>query len=146
MITNFLPVLEKFAEAEQQYIKYFTQKGEKDVLAKVISNMKSTAEIQASQGVDSWLGYGVYLPAVERIFALHTGETEAQFLRRTQYPEGVVSAYTIVNHDIATLIAADKYNRIHQQNVPVNTSLWPLNNDGLCINLQNFPHRLKAKI
>lgn len=146
MITNFLPVLEKFAEVEQQYIKYFAQKGEKDVLAKVISNMKSTAEIQASQGVDSWLGYGVYLPAVERIFALHTGETEAQFFRRTQYPEDVVSAYTIIDHDIATLIAADKYSRIHQQSVPVNTSLWPLNDDGLCINLQNFPQRLKAKI
>ncbi|WP_347455747.1 hypothetical protein [Acinetobacter thermotolerans] len=65
MITKFLPTLEKFQDIEQQYIEYFTSKGEKDVLGRVISNMKSTAEIQASQGVDTWLGYGVYLPAVE---------------------------------------------------------------------------------
>ncbi|WP_257225207.1 hypothetical protein [Acinetobacter sp. YH12097] len=83
-INQFLPSLEKFAEAENQYIEYFTSKGEKDILGKVISNMKSTAEIQASQGVDSWLAYGVYLPAVERIFALHQGETEAEFFERTQ--------------------------------------------------------------
>ncbi|WP_347453964.1 hypothetical protein [Acinetobacter thermotolerans] len=64
-VTKFLPTLEKFQDIEQQYIEYFTSKGEKDVLGRVISNMKSTAEIQASQGVDAWLGYGVYLPAVE---------------------------------------------------------------------------------
>ena len=60
MINRFLPSLEKFEETEKQYIEYFTAKGEKDVIGKVISNMKSTAEIQASQGVDAWLGYGVY--------------------------------------------------------------------------------------
>ncbi|MCP0916230.1 hypothetical protein MUB05_06480 [Acinetobacter indicus] len=55
MINRFLPSLEKFEETEKQYIEYFTAKGEKDVIGKVISNMKSTAEIQASQGVDAWL-------------------------------------------------------------------------------------------
>ena len=39
-INQFLPSLEKFAEAENQYIEYFTSKGEKDILGKVISNMK----------------------------------------------------------------------------------------------------------
>lgn len=146
MISKFLPVLEKFQETEQQYIEYFTEKGEKDLLGRVISNMKGTAELQASQGVDSWLGYGVYLPAIERIFALHQGETEDAFYSRTQYPPDIVLAYTIPNHDIATLIAADKYSRIHQQTVPVNTPLWPLNDDGLCINFHDFPQRLKAKI
>ena len=146
MINKFLPTLEKFQPTEQQYIEYFHAKGEKDILAKVISNMRGTAEIQASQGVDAWLGYGVYLPAIERIFALHQGETEAEFYDRTQYPADVVNAYTLSNHEIATLIAADKYNRIHQHSVAVNTSLWPLNDDGLSIDLLDFHNRLKAKI
>ncbi|WP_333652562.1 hypothetical protein [Acinetobacter johnsonii] len=146
MINKFLPTLEKFQLIEQQYIEYFHAKGEKDILAKVISNMRGTAEIQASQGVDAWLGYGVYLPAIERIFALHQGETEAEFYDRTQYPADVVNAYTLSNHEIATLIAADKYNRIHQHSVAVNTSLWPLNDEGLSIDLLDFPNRLKAKI
>ena len=146
MINKFLPTLEKFQPTEQQYIEYFHAKGEKDILAKVISNMRGTAEIQASQGVDEWLGYGVYLPAIERIFALHQGETEAEFYDRTQYPADVVNAYTLSNHEIATLIAADKYNRIHQHSVAVNTSLWPLNDEGLSIDLLDFPNRLKAKI
>ena len=146
MINKFLPTLEKFQPTEQQYIEYFYAKGEKDILAKVISNMRGTAEIQASQGVDAWLGYGVYLPAIERICALHQGETEAEFYDRTQYPADVVNAYTLSNHEIATLIAADKYNRIHQHSVAVNTSLWPLNDEGLSIDLLDFPNRLKAKI
>jgi hypothetical protein len=50
MINKFLPTLEKFQLTEQQYIEYFHAKGEKDILAKVISNMRGTAEIQASQG------------------------------------------------------------------------------------------------
>ena len=146
MINKFLPTLEKFQPTEQQYIEYFHAKGEKNILAKVISNMRGTAEIQASQGVDAWLGYGVYLPAIERIFALHQGETEAEVYDRTQYPADVVNAYTLSNHEIATLIAADKYNRIHQHSVAVNTSLWPLNDEGLSIDLLDFPNRLKAKI
>ena len=64
MINKFLPTLEKFQPTEQQYIEYFYAKGEKDILAKVISNMRGTAEIQASHGVDTWLGYGVYVPAI----------------------------------------------------------------------------------
>ncbi|OTG82641.1 hypothetical protein B9T33_04110 [Acinetobacter sp. ANC 5054] len=145
-INQFLPSLEKFEKIEKQYIEYFTEKGEKDVLGKVISNMKSTAEIQASQGVDSWLGYGVYLPAIERIFALHDGETESDFYHRTQYPADVVNAYSIEGHDLATLIAADKYSRIHQQHVAVNTSIWPLNDDGLSLKLNEFPARMRARI
>lgn len=146
MIDKFLPSLEKFQNAEEQYIEYFSSKGEKDILAKVISNMKGTAEIQASQGVDAWLGYGVYLPAIERIIALHEGETEKNFYLRTSYPQDVVEAYSLSGHDIATLIAADKYSRIHQQMVSVNTALWPLNEQGLCINLNDFPNRLRAKL
>lgn len=146
MIDKFLPSLEKFQHTEQQYIEYFNAKGEKDILAKIISNMKGTAEIQASQGVDAWLGYGVYLPAIERIFALHAGESETQFYQRTQYPTDIVNAYTLAEHDIATLIAADKYSRIHQQNTAVNTAIWPLNDTGHSINLNDYPERIKAKI
>lgn len=146
MITKFLPTLKKFQDMERQYIEYFSSKGEKDVLGRVISNMKGTAEIQASQGVDAWLGYGVYLPAVERIFAEHAGENDTEFYARTQYPQQIVETYTIPKHPIATLIAADKYSRIHQQNTPVNTSVWPLNDDGDSINLNQYPNRIKAKI
>ncbi|MCH4242702.1 hypothetical protein [Acinetobacter gerneri] len=146
MINQFLPSLDKFLETEQQYIEYFNSKGEKDVLGRVISNMKGTAEIQASQGVDAWLAYGVYLPAIERIFALHNGETETEFYQRTQYPQDIVEAYTLKDHDIATLIAADKYSRIHQQTVAVNTSTWALNDQGRSIDLSEYENRLKAKI
>ncbi|ENV33145.1 hypothetical protein [Acinetobacter gerneri] len=146
MINQFLPSLDKFLETELQYIEYFNSKGEKDVLGRVISNMKGTAEIQASQGVDAWLAYGVYLPAIERIFALHNGETETEFYQRTQYPQDIVEAYTLKDHDIATLIAADKYSRIHQQTVAVNTSIWALNDQGRSIDLSEYENRLKAKI
>ncbi|MEN8281695.1 hypothetical protein [Acinetobacter gerneri] len=146
MINQFLPSLDKFLETEQQYIEYFNSKGEKDVLGRVISNMRGTAEIQASQGVDAWLAYGVYLPAIERIFALHNGETETEFYQRTQYPQDIVEAYTLKDHDIATLIAADKYSRIHQQTVAVNTSTWALNDQGRSIDLSEYENRLKAKI
>lgn len=146
MINKFLPTLDKFQEAENQYIEYFKSKSEKDILGRVISNMKGTAEIQASQGVDSWLGYGVYLPAIERIFALHQGESEQQFYTRTHYPKDIVNAYTIPNHEIATLIAADKYNRMHQTQVAPNTHLWELNDEGLKINLLDYSDRLKANI
>ncbi|ALH95903.1 hypothetical protein [Acinetobacter equi] len=146
MINKFLPSLDKFQDAENQYIEYFSSKGEKDILGRIISNMKGTAEIQASQGVDAWLAYGVYLPAVEKIMALHHGENEEVFYSRTGYPKEIVEAYTIPEHEIATLIAADKYSRIHQQSVPVNTSIWPLNDDGLSINLLDFKNRTKAKI
>src|SRR5690606_7824342 len=90
-----------------------------DILGRVISNMKGTAELQASQGVDAWLGYGVYLPAVEYIFARYKGENEVDFYIRTRYPQQVVAAYSLTEHDIATLIAADKYSRILHQLVPL---------------------------
>lgn len=146
MITQFLPTLEKFQTTEQEYIAHFESKGEKDILARVISNMKGIAELQASQGVDAWLGYGVYLPAIEYIFAIHQGESAEQFYQRTLYPSDVVEAYTLKGHEIATLIAADKYSRIHQQSTAVNTSIWSLNEEGLCIDLNDYPNRLSAKI
>jgi hypothetical protein len=143
---QFLPTLEKFQETEQQYIDYFTHKGEKDILGRVISNMRGTVELQASQGVDGWLSYGVYLPAVEYIIAMHQGETEIDFYTRTQYPTELVETYSIPEHPIATLIAADKYSRIHQLSTPVNTAIWALNNTGLKLDLNLFPQRLQAKI
>lgn len=146
MINKFLPNLEKFLIPEQQYIEYFQVRGEKDILGRVISNMKGIVELQASQGVDGWLGYGVYLPVVDYIFSQHKGESEADFFTRTQYPNELVKAYLIEQHPIATLIAADKYNRIHQQQKPVNTTVWELNDDGLTLNLADYPERLHAKI
>ena len=46
----------------------------------------------------------------------------------------------------ATLIAADKYSRMHQQQVAVNTSQWPLNENGRVLELNDFPARIRAKI
>lgn len=146
MYNKFLPSLDKFQETEQQYIDYFTAKGEKDILGRVISNMRGTVELQASQGVDGWLAYGIYLPAVEYIIASHNGESEADFYARTQYPEALVNTYNIHNHPIATLIAADKYSRIHQQTTAPNTTLWDLNESGLTLDLTEYPNRLQAKI
>ncbi|MFV5491328.1 hypothetical protein [Acinetobacter sp. ASP199] len=146
MINKFLPTLEKFQELEQQYIAYFQSKGEKDILGRVISNIKGTIELQASQGVDGWLGYGVYLPAVEHIIARYQGESDASFYARTQYPEDLVESYSIPEHEIATLIAADKYSRIHQQSIAPNTTVWPVNDDGVTIDLELYPNRLRANI
>ena len=56
------------------------------------------------------------------------------------------SAYSLDGHDLATLIAADKYSRMHQQQVAVNTSQWPLNENGRVIELNDFPARIRAKI
>lgn len=146
MIDKFLPSLEKFQETEHQYIEYFTAKGEKDILGRVISNIRGNVELQASQGVDGWLSYGVYLPVVEYIIATHQGETDEAFYQRTQYPKDVVTAYTISEHPIATLIAADKYSRIHQQSIMPNTAIWALNDTGRTLDLNTFPNRLKARI
>lgn len=146
MITQFLPSLEKFQETEQQYIEYFTAKGEKDILGRVISNIRGNIELQASQGVDGWLSYGVYLPSIEYIIAIHQGESEDAFYERTQYPREIVTAYTIPQHPIATLIAADKYSRIHQQNTAPNTTIWALNDSGRTLDLNDYPNRLKARI
>ncbi|WP_257225208.1 hypothetical protein [Acinetobacter sp. YH12097] len=57
-----------------------------------------------------------------------------------------MQAYSIKDHDIATLIAADKYSRIHQQHLPVNTSRWPYSDDGSSIDLNQYPARIKANI
>ena len=46
MINKFLPTLEKFQLTEQQYIEYFHAKGEKDILAKVISNMREPQQFR----------------------------------------------------------------------------------------------------
>lgn len=146
MIDKFLPSLEKFQETEHQYIEYFTAKGEKDILGRVISNIRGNVELQASQGVDGWLSYGVYLPVVEHIIATHQGETDEAFYQRTQYPKDVLTAYTIPEHPIATLIAADKYSYIHQQSIMPNTAIWALNDTGSTLDLNNYPNRLKARI
>ncbi|MDV4315838.1 hypothetical protein [Acinetobacter indicus] len=47
---------------------------------------------------------------------------------------------------MTTLIAADKYSRMHQQQVAVNTSQWPLNENGRVLELNDFPARIRAKI
>jgi len=145
MITKLVPDPEQLAPLMAHVRAVLEQKGETDPVAAVIKNMHINAQMQAKQGVDAWLSYGAYLPAVERVIALHGGETEEDFLARTQYPVNVVEAYSVPGDDLATLLAADQYSQMHKQTVLKNTGEWCLNEDEqYFINLYEYENRLKA--
>ncbi|WP_168416340.1 hypothetical protein [Acinetobacter indicus] len=95
MINKYLPNIEELAPIADNIRAVLTERGSKDVLGTVIENIKGNAEMLAKHKIDAWLGYGVYLPAVERVIALHGGESETDFYMRTQYPVNVVEAYTV---------------------------------------------------
>lgn len=144
MINKYLPDPEQLKPVLDNVRAILAEKGETDTLGAVIKNMKLNAQMQAKHGIDTWLSYGVYLPAVERIIALHSGEDEADFLERTQYPINVIEAYTIQGDDLGTLLCADQYSQIHKASVPANTSEWSLNDDEqYFIDLNQFENRLK---
>lgn len=145
MINKFLPVLDELAPLIANVRTVMTEKGESDAVGAVIRNMQSNAQLQAKHGVDTWLSYGVYLPAVERVIAVHGGEDEGDFFERTQYPVNVVEAYTVQGDDLATLVAADQYSQLHKSIVLKNTGEWCLNEDEQhYINLYEYENRLKA--
>jgi len=145
MINKCLPDLEDLTPLMAQVRTILEEQGHTDVVAAVIANMKRNAEMQAKQGVDAWLAYGVYLPAVERIIALHSGEEEADFLERTQYPVNVIEAYTVKDDDLATLLCADQFSQFFKRTIPKNTSEWCLNDDEqYYIDLNQFENRLRA--
>lgn len=144
MITKLLPDAEQLAPIVANVRAVLDSRGITDPVGAVIQNMRANAQMKAMQGVDAWLGYGVYLPAVERIIAVHGGEDEADFLARTQYPIQVIEAYTVPGDDLATLVAADQFSLMHQLSVLKNTAEWCLNEDEqLFINLNDFEQRLK---
>ena len=145
MITKLLPDLEQLLPITANVRAVLEEQGKTDVVGAVIENMKANAQMLAMRGIDAWLGFGVYLPAVERIIAIHSGETEADFLERTQYPVNVVEAYTVPDNDLATLVCADQYSSMHKASVLRNTAEWCLNEEEQhFINLNMFENRLKA--
>lgn len=145
MINKLIPVLSEITPLVEHVRAVMTEKGEMDVVGAVIKNMQLNAQMQAKKGVDAWLSYGVYLPAIERVIALHGGEAEEDFLERTQYPVNVIEAYTVQGDDLATLVAADQYSQWHKTTVLKNTGEWCLNEDEQhYIDLYQFENRLRA--
>lgn len=115
----------------------------------ILNTFYDNAKSMKEKGIDFWLSFGVYLPAVERIIASQNGESEAEFYRRTQYPKHIVNAYTVMTvtdhyDDFATLVCADLYKNEHLKSVPVNTTQWQLNTDGDMLDLALFENRLRA--
>lgn len=145
MINKLVPDAEQLKPMLEHVRSVLDSQGHEDHVATVIQNMKANAEMQALHGVDAWLSYGVYLPAVERIIALKSGEDEADFLARTQYPVNVIEAYSVPGDDLATLLCADQYSQMHKSTVLKNTAEWSLNDEmQLSINLNDFENRLKS--
>ena len=145
MINKCLPNIEELTPIADNIRIILTERGSKDVLGTVVENIRKSADMLAQHKIDAWLGYGVYLPAVERVIALHSGESESDFYMRTQYPVNVVEAYTVPDDDIATLAAADQFSQMHKSIVPINTAVWCLNEDEQhYINLLEYENRLKA--
>lgn len=116
-----------------------------DMVNTVIQNMMTNAKRHKAQGIDAWLWYGVYLPAVERVISASKGESREDFLTRTEYPANVVDAYTVEGEDLTTLVAADSFWWGHRNDVPCNTTVWPLNTDDdpLNIDLSLFEGRIQ---
>ena len=145
MITKLIPVASELSPLVERVRAVLTDKGESDAVAAVIRNMQQNAQMQARNGIDAWLSYGAYLPAVERVIAIRGGESEEDFLTRTQYPVNVIEAYTVKGDDLATLVAADQYSQLHKSTVLKNTGEWCLNEDEqYYIDLYQFENRLKA--
>ena len=114
----------------------------------ILGTFYDNAKMMKERGIDFWLGFGATLPAVERVIAVHNGESETAFYRRTGYPKNVVDAYSMMENDgtyndFATLVFADDYRKKHLATVPANTSIWQINSDGLVIDLSLFENRLK---
>ncbi|WP_111857830.1 hypothetical protein [Acinetobacter sp. CFCC 10889] len=143
-INKLTPEPESLKPIVDHVTAVLNQNGVTDYVSTVISNMKENAQLLAKNHVDAWIGYGAYLPAVERVIALNAGETEDSFYERTQYPVHVVEAYTVPNDDLATLVAADQFYKMHRRLVPCTTTVWSLNDDEQhFINLDEYENRLK---
>lgn len=143
-INKLTPEPEGLKPLVEDATRIFNEQGISDHIAEAISNMKEGASMLAKHNVDAWIGYGSYLPAIERIIALKEGETEDEFYARTQYPVNVVEAYSVKDDDLATLLAADQFFQMHRRLVPCNTTIWSLNDDEqYFINLDEYENRLK---
>lgn len=149
-IDYFTPNREALKQVEQ-YRQAFEQKGitEDERVGFILKTFYANVETMKEKGIDFWLQFGVYLPAVERVIAVHNGESEQDFYRRTQYPKHIVEAYSLVRidgeyDDFATLVVADWFKNQHLKIVPANTSVWKINHDGETIDLNLFENRLRG--
>lgn len=148
---NYLTPDEEFFEVVKEYRERFTQKGlpSGEWVGFILSTFYDNVAMMRPKGYDFWLQFGGCLPAVERVIAINNGESEARFYERTQYPKHVVDAYSIINDDgvyddFATLIFASKYKDIHLNLIPVNTTVWALNDNDEFIDLAQFENRLRG--
>jgi hypothetical protein len=109
----------------------------------IITTFFANAKRMAERGYDFWLGFGGYLPAVERVIAKINKESADEFYARTQYPKSVVKAYSVARDDVATLVAADLYMQAHRKNTIIGNTVWPLNEEeGQYIDLADFENRI----
>ncbi|RYL29576.1 hypothetical protein [Acinetobacter piscicola] len=107
-INRLLPDPEALAPMVENIKAIFAQQGVTDYVSEIIKNMhENAAMLMNNHQIDTWIGYGNYLPAIEKIIALNAGQSEEYFYARTEYPVNVVDAYTVVDNPLATLIAAD---------------------------------------
>lgn len=142
---KFTPDVDALKPLVDSVVASLDAAGHTDHVAAVIANMKTNAQLQAAKGIDQWLSYGVYLPAVEYVISQNSGEDEQSFFQRTQYPINIVEAYRVPGNDLATLVAADEYSTHHKRTMLKNTAEWCLNDDEqLFINLLEYENRLKA--
>lgn len=135
----------------ERYRLIFEQKGidQDQRLAVILQSFYDNAALFSDRGIDYWLGFGAYLPAVERVIAMTGGESETAFYRRTQYPKQVVDAYSVFDgygayDDFAILVIADDYRKQHLGIIPANTSVWQISTDGDVINLNDYGARLNG--
>ena len=144
-INKLIPDVEGLKPLVEQVKSILKEQVVTDYVGAVIGNLKENAHIHASKHhIDAWIGYGSYLPAMERVIALHEGETEEQFYARTEYPVNVVEAYTVHGDDLATLVAGDQFFNMYRRLVPCTTTIWSLNDEEqYFINLDDYENRLK---
>lgn len=149
-ISHLVPTKDIFSTIDK-YHGIFDKKGVSpdDRVGFVIGTFYDNAKMMKERGIDFWLSFGATLPAVERVIAMHNGESETAFYRRTGYPKNVVDAYSVmynddVYNDFGTLVFADWYKNQHLAVVPANTSVWQISTDGLVIDLDLFENRLNG--
>ncbi|WP_174493913.1 hypothetical protein [Acinetobacter sp. Marseille-Q1623] len=146
-INRLLPDPEALAPMVENIKAIFAQQGVTDYVSEIIKNMhENAAMLMNNHQIDTWIGYGNYLPAIEKIIALNAGQSEEYFYARTEYPVNVVDAYTVVDNPLATLIAADQFFKMHRRIVPCTTTIWALDEDETYfINLDDYENRLRHR-
>lgn len=147
MIINYLVPGEGIAQEAEKVREILAAKNvaADNMVQTVVAGFFRNQQRFAERGIDFWLGFGGYLPAVEWVIAQLNNEPDDEFYARTQYPKNVVQAYSVTNDNLATLVAADQYMQFHRSSNLSTTTVWPLNEDEEAfIDLALFEGRLKG--